>query len=89
LPLVDKLAANVRMSTRSGVVAATQVLARDVVDGRYSGVASVAGVGKAKDPVAGGEDDALGLTQLKGGSEWHEEAGLVYSSRLETLVCPE
>lgn len=57
MPLVDKLATNDRMSTRFGVVAAL-VLARDVADGRYSGVASVAGVGKVKDPVAGGEDDA-------------------------------
>ena len=55
--LVDKLVVNDQTSTRFDAVA-TLVLACDVADERYSGVASVAGVGKVKDPVAGGEDDA-------------------------------
>lgn len=50
--------ASVATSTRFGVVAAVGVPGPDAAGERYSGVASVAGVGKAADPVAGAADDA-------------------------------
>lgn len=49
--------ASASTSTCSGV-AAMLGLARGAADGQYSGVASVVGVGKAKDPAAGGGDGA-------------------------------
>ncbi|CAF3661924.1 unnamed protein product [Fusarium graminearum] len=51
--------ANASKSTRFGVaVAAVDEAARDAAGELHSGVASVVGVGKADDPVAGAVDDA-------------------------------
>jgi hypothetical protein len=51
--------ANASTSTRFGVaVAAEDEAARDVAGERHSGVASVVGVGKVDDPVAGAVSDA-------------------------------
>lgn len=46
------------MSTRLGVAEVEDVPGPDAAGEQYSGVASVAGVGKAADPVAGAADDA-------------------------------